>query len=385
MTKYEKGMIDYIDRHLVSISFIVVTVLGILIRIPLRHQISGDAKYYLLPWYEIILKNGIGRQVGNYNFPYQFAIFMMTKLPLKPLYAYKLLSCGFDFLLAMICALLVFEITKKWNRTLLAYCAVLLSPVVVLNSAAWAQCDSIYVFFAMCGLYLIMKDRITFAMFCFGLSLAFKLQAVFFFPALMILYFRKREFSVLRFLVIPLAFVVISLPMVFGGRNLMELVQVYMEQTNHYPNMTVNYPSFYSILSANDYKMYSKAAILFTVTGLGALLFYIVYHRIEMTKENTVMIMFLCAFTCVLFLPAMHERYGYSCEILAWILVFLMPRTVPLCIALQLLTLRTYSEYLFGTRINLTSLAFINVMLYCFYVYLLLKEMRASKTHRTTD
>ena len=30
-----------------------------------------------------------------------------------------------------------------------------------------------------------------------------------------------------------------------------------------------------------------------------------------MTKENTVMLLFLCVFTCVLFLPAMHERYVY--------------------------------------------------------------------------
>ena len=104
-----------------------------------------------------------------------------------------------------------------------------------------------------------------------------------------------------------------------------------------------------------------------------------------MTKENTVMIMFLCAFTCVLFLPAMHERYSYSYEILAWILAFLMPKTAPLCIALQLLTLRTYSGYLFGTHINLTALAFLNVLLFCFYTYLLLKEMRSSQSHRTMD
>ena len=137
MTKFEKRIVDYISQHLIPISFIVVTVLGILIRIPLRGLVSNDASRFLLPWYEEILENGIGSQVGNYNFPYQFAILIMTKLPLKPLYAYKLLSCGFDFLLAIVCAMMVYEITKKWSRTLLAYCAVLLSPVVFLNSAAW--------------------------------------------------------------------------------------------------------------------------------------------------------------------------------------------------------------------------------------------------------
>lgn len=376
-------MIDFITRHLIPIAFIVVTVLGILIRIPLRDCISNDANKYLLPWYEEILNNGLSSQVGNYNFPYQLAIFFLTKLPMKPLYAYKLLSCGFDLLLAVICALLVFDITKKRSHTLLVYCAVLLSPVVILNSAAWAQCDSIFVFFAVCGLYLLLKDKTFFAMLCFGLSLAFKLQAVFFFPGLMILYFMRKDFSIGHFLAIPLAMVVLSLPMIFWGRSLLELVSVYAGQSDTYHYMTVDYPSLYCIFSANDYDVYSKVAILLTVTALGALFFWIVYHRIEMTKENTIMLLFLSAFTCVLFLPAMHERYGYPYEILAWVLVFLIPKTAPLCVGLQLLTLRTYSAYLFGTQINLTMLAFGNLILYCLYVYLLLKQMQENVNDTT--
>lgn len=75
MTKFEKRIINFITSHLIPIAFIVVTVLGILIRIPLRHHISGDASLLLLPWYEEILNNGLSSPVGNYNFPYQLAIF----------------------------------------------------------------------------------------------------------------------------------------------------------------------------------------------------------------------------------------------------------------------------------------------------------------------
>ena len=376
MTKFEKRIINFITSHLIPIAFIVVTVLGILIRIPLRHHISFDASTFLLPWYEEIQNNGLSNQVGNYNLPYQLAIFLLTKLPMEPLYAYKLLSCGFDLLLAVVCAFVIFDITKKWNRTLLVYCAVLLSPVVVFNSAAWAQCDSIYVFFSVCGLYLLLKDKPFCAMLCFGLSLAFKLQAVFFFPGLLILYFMRKDFSIGHFLAIPLAMVLLSAPMVFVGRSLLELVQVYVGQSDTYHFMTMNYPSLYCIFSANNYDTYSKVAILLTVTALGALFFWIAYHKIEMTRENTVMLLFLSAFTCVQFLPAMHERYGYPYEILAWVLAFLIPQTAPLCIGLQLLTLRTYSAFLFGAQINLTALAFGNMILYCLYVYLLLKQMR---------
>lgn len=217
-------------------------------------------------------------------------------------------------------------------------------------------------------------------MFCFGLSLAFKLQAVFFFPALVLIYLLKKNFSVVKFLLIPLAVVIVSSPMLLAGRSILELLQVYIGQTVEYSEMAMNYPSFYCLLRANDYGMFSKPAILFAVTGLGALLFYVAYHRVDMTKENMVMLLFLSAFTCVLFLPAMHERYGYPYEILAWILVFLVPKTAPLCVGLQLLSLRTYSCYLFGTEINLTALALANLVIYLSYVFILLKEMRRERS-----
>lgn len=378
MTKLEERIADFIMDHFTMIAYLTVTAIGILVRVPMRGFVSADARVYLLPWYEEIRASGIAQQVGNYNLPYQLAIFLMTKLPIAPLYGYKLLSCVFDLLLASICVAVMWELfpEKKKHASLLVYCAVLISPVVVLNSAAWAQCDSIYVFFALCGVYLLMKDRTGLSMFCFGLSLAFKLQAVFFFPALIMIYFMKRNFSASRFLLIPLAMVVVSVPMLFAGRSPLELLRVYVGQTREWPMMANNYPSLYLLFGGENYDLLAKPAILFTVTGLGALFYYIACNRVKMTKENMVMLLFLCAYTCVLFLPAMHERYGYPYEILAWILVFLVPKTAPLCIGLQLMTLRTYSTFLFNTGINLTALAWGNVAIYVLYVILLLKEMR---------
>lgn len=378
MTTYEKRIAQFMTDHLVPIVFVLITALGILMRIQLRDQTSGDSLGALIPWYEEIRQYGLSHQVGNYNFPYQLAIFLLTKLPLKPLHAYKLLSCSFDFLLAVISALVVHHIMQKTERALLTYCAVFLSPVVILNSAAWAQCDSIYVFFALFGTYLLLKNRTFSAMLCFGFSLAFKLQAVFLFPGLLILYFMRKDFPIWHFLAIPLGMVILSLPMLFVGRNLLELVQVYAWQSNTYRFMTMNYPSFYSILSASNYEIYAPMAILLTISILTLLLFYIAHNKIQMNAQNTVMLLFLSAFTCVLFLPAMHERYGYPYEILAWVLTFLIPQSAPLCIGLLLISLRTYGAYLFGAPIHLTWLAIGNACLYGMYVYLFLRKTHSS-------
>ena len=245
-----------------------------------------------------------------------------------------------------------------------------------MNSSVWAQCDSIYVFFAIVAVYMIMKNRLMWAMIFFGLSLAFKQQVVFLFPALCILYVVKRNFSALYFLCIPIAMVVISLPMLLVGRSLSELFGNYLAQMGRYPHMFMNYPSFYCIFRVNDYNMFSMLTILLTIVVLGLLSFWIVYNKITFTKKSIIMLFFLTAFTCVLFLPAMHERYGYSYEILACILAFMLPGTTPLCIGLQLVSIRTYSAYLFGSSINLDILSYVNLFIYLAYLYILLKEIR---------
>ena len=384
MTKVEKKIADFVMNHLNVIAIVAVTLIGVIIRIPLRGFLSDDADIFLLPWYEEIQASGISKQVGNYNLVYQFAIYVMTKLPIKPLYAYKILSCIFDLLLAVVCALVVdsFFREEKRYRTVLVYGAVLISPVVLLNSAAWAQCDSIYVFFGICGLYLLLKDRPGWAMFCFGLSLAFKLQAVFFFPALFFIYLMKKNFTALKFLLIPAGVVGCSLPMLMAGRTIREIVLVYFWQTKENPMMHINYPSLYCLLDYVPYEGFSEAAILITVVALGMLFFYIAHQNKRVGgggKADIIIYLFLSTYTCVLLLPAMHERYGYSYEILAWILACLIPKTAPLCIGLQLMTLRTYSHFLFKTPINLTALGYLNIVIYFLYVWILLRELKQER------
>lgn len=94
--------------------------------------------------------------------------------------------------------------------------------------------------------------------------------------------------------------------------------------------------------------------------------------------NNLYMMAYIIVYTCVLFLPGMHERYGYMYEILAIVLVFLNPKMIPICIALICVSLNTYGHYLFGLSINMMALGFINSIIYFVSVYLLDKEMSRS-------
>ena len=93
MTKFEKRILDFADRHLPLLLAALCTLLGIAVRVSLREVVSDDYNTFLLPWYNLISANGLSQQVGDYNFLYQFIIWILTKIQIPSLYAYKICSC----------------------------------------------------------------------------------------------------------------------------------------------------------------------------------------------------------------------------------------------------------------------------------------------------
>ena len=390
MLKLERKLLEWVDRQLNVIRIVVVCVRGLAIRWPMRDLVRGDSYYFLLPWYDRIKENGLSQQVGDYNLLYQALIALLTYLPLKPLYAYKLLSVVFDYALATGAAFLTASVTKEdrqWKGAIV-FGLVLLSPLVVLNSAAWAQCDGIYTCFAVFSLLALYKERHILAMVLLGLSFTFKLQAVFLLPLFLFVYYSRRKFSLLLFFVVPLTMCAASLPSVFFGRSLVDVFLIYFRQTGSYPYMAMNYPSPWLLLangmSSSVYGLLRLPAMGFTVAALAVLMLYWLRKRILPEGENLLIMAFLLCFTCVLFLPSMHERYGFIYEILAIILAVLIPKTAPLCIGLIAVTVCTYGSFLFNWQsVPLKTLAVLNLVIYVAYVFMLSRRMRPAITEET--
>ncbi len=386
MFKIEQKILQWVDKYLVVFVVAIITMAGMAVRLPLQEYVSMDAYGFLLPWYNHILANGISQQVGDYNFLYQAAIWLMTKLPVEPLVAYKTLSIFFDYLLAVGAGLLVLCLTKEHKvwKAVLGYGAALLLPTVVLNSGAWAQCDSIYTAFAIWALLAFVKEKYPLAMVLLGLSFAFKLQAIFFLPIFLFVYYQRRKFTVLQFVLIPGTMLVAGLPLVFVGRNLMDMFTIYSEQTNTYPYMSMNYPSAWLLLTheryQSEFEYLETFAIVLTVAVLALMMLVWLKKKIGTEGQNLVIMAFLLAYTCVLILPSMHERYSYPVEILAVVLAILIPKTIPLCVALQGISLCTYGYYLFQNEaFKLPELAILNILVYGGYAWYLHKRLLATK------
>jgi Gpi18-like mannosyltransferase len=103
----------------------------------------------------------------------------------------RIISVVFDLVLAYFTYRIVaLRHTGTWLPSLAAI-IVLFLPTVATNSGMWGQADSFYAALGLGGVSFLVLRRPWLASVFFGLSLAFKLQAVFLFPLLLVLALKK--------------------------------------------------------------------------------------------------------------------------------------------------------------------------------------------------
>lgn len=391
MNKIEKKLLIYIEKHLSFMLLTVCMLLGLAIRYALKDFTSADYVYSLQPWYKEIAENGISKQVGDYNLLYQMVIYVMTMFHIRPLYAYKIFSCFFDMALAFTIADIVSLNSARFKKekATLAYCFVWLSPIIVLNSAAWAQCDAIYSFFCLFSILLLEKKHYCMSLCFLGIAFAFKLQTVFLLPLFFFLYFKQKNFSIVQFALIPLSMLGISFPAVLGGRKLTEVFTIYTNQANTYQSISENYPSVWLLLcKAGDGAQYDYMkipTICITIFVLTLIMFRWLKKDYKIDGKNLYIMAYLLCYTCVFFLPSMHERYGFLYEVLSIALAIMIPKMAPLSVALICVSMNTYGSFLFGRSLNLPILSWLNLAIYILSIFILEKEMGRETTEREDE
>ena len=385
MTNFERKIIDIITKNSVCVFVGGITILSLLIRFSCKEFVSGDASGALLTWYDVIKSKGcrsLSEQIGDYNILYQFIIYIFTLIPLKALYAYKVFSAIFDYALAIIAAMIVdynpgarFTDRLRSEKFAITYSVIIMSPLVFLNSSCWAQCDSIYTFFVFASMYAFINGKYSKMFLLYGIAFSFKFQAIFALPLFFILYFYKKKYSIIKFLFIPMVMIVTALPGIFMGRSLTDPFLNYFNQVGEYKAVSMNYNSFWnSIVSEwpgvnNDYHEFKMVAVIFTISVLGIIMLKVINSNIEMNNYQLILLFHVTVYTCVLFLPTMHERYGYIYEITAIILMLLNKKYFAPGIGVILLSCITYGNFLFGLGCPLLITSIINVFLYIWYAY----------------
>jgi Gpi18-like mannosyltransferase len=327
------------------ITWIILIVIGIIIRIALLPVKTGDYIGFLNPWINFIKSHGYASSL-KYNFydytpSYIYILIGIAKSGFNPLYSVKIVSILFEYVAAFFIGKIAYQRYHSNLIVLISLAVVPLVPTVILNSSYLSQCDSIYAGIIMGSIYFAVKNRQLLSIVFLGIAFAFKLQTVFILPFYFVLMLREK----LRwqyFLLIPFIFIVSILPTWHYGRNFEDLLKVYISQTDHYKLLTLNFPNLYIWISNNYYESVKTAGILFTV--FITLLSGYLLSRIkkEFSFEIWVKLAFLSAIIVPFILPDMHERYMYLGDLLGVLYFMVTKKNIHLPIGIIIVSFYSY-------------------------------------------
>ena len=318
--------------------------LAMLARVSFIERSSGDYDVYLAAWLEKLAAGSFGdgmrADIGEYNVLYQYILFIITRLPVPPLYAVKAVSFLGDAVLAGAVAALA---AREGRPSLTAFGAMLLLPTAVLNGGMFAQCDSLYAACALWGLVLALRGRRTGSAVCFALSLAFKLQAVFLLPIVAVLWADKklRLADAGTFL---LTLAAVMLPAMLGGKSPARIVGIYTAQTGLYTGLNYGAANLFGMMPTQglDVYAYGNFAMALAVGACALLVMAGMRRAGRLCEEGYMHLALLLVLTIVFLLPRMHERYFYLAGALSVALSCRLPRMLPAAALIELASLSTY-------------------------------------------
>lgn len=348
---FSKSM-KFDQKKIENLVFIaVITIIGLYARNYLFPIESGDYHQFLLPWYNQLSDNGgfaaVGMDIGDYMPTYYYILAFLTYLPFEPLVGIKIISCIADIILAIIIYKIVFHITKNKNRSIAAYGIVIFLPSILLNSAAWAQCDGIFTLFIAASILFILKGKDWGAVICFSIAFVFKIQAIFFAPVLLLLYLKNklRWRTVLAF---PSVYIISIIPALVTGGNFLDLITVYFRQSKQYSLLNMYIQNAWGLLFEVRSKELAAAGVMFAGGVVLIALFWIYRTRFEINDSIIITLSALFTLLVPFVLPHMHERYYYLATVISVIFAVIHPKRIWTLLIMEFCLFQAEAHNLFG-------------------------------------
>ena len=390
LKKVNETIWNFIEKYHNWIYFILITILAIIARVLLIKYKSGDYKLFLEPWFNTLNMygglGGLAHDVGNYTPIYMTILAILTYFPVSSLVSIKIVSIIFDFIGAIAVKKIVEELlaNKKYKEkvSLLMYAVCLFIPTVLLNSAYWAQSDSIYTAFALLSVLYLIRKNYKLAFILFGISLSFKLQAIFIFPLYVLMFIADRKIKFRYFLFIPAVIFILSIPKAIISHDLLAGFRVYFNQMGTYSQyITLNFPNIYGIffgglsnsnLIETPFNELSSIGIIITFMILITLAYFVYIKKIKFDKEAIIEFGLFSILITTFFLPQMHERYLFMGDVIAILYLIVNLRKYYIPILIEFISLNGYMYLLFsGFAINFSTLSIAFLVLIILYT----KEM----------
>jgi Gpi18-like mannosyltransferase len=286
----------------------------------------------------------------TYNPPYLYLLYIIARTfpDMDKVLAIKIPSLITDFICAYFVYLLVKLRYPNKVYPIIAALVFLYTPTVVLNSAFWGQADVLFTAPLLACLYFLMIKKNTLAFIAFGISLSFKLQALFLAPLLVGLLL-SREVSWKQFLIIPAILFIAIIPAWIAGRPLPELIGVYVYQTQQYQLLAMTAATVYTWMPdmGLTQKYFTFTGVVFTA-ALSFLFAILIYKsQAKLTNPFLLKLALVSVLFVPFFLPKMHDRYFFPADVISIIFAFYFPEFFYVPVVIILSSFFAYQSTLF--------------------------------------
>lgn len=315
---------------------------------------NSDMEAKVLVWYAKLQRHGplvgLGKDFYNYTPPYVYllALATLTSSFLAPLTAVKIIALVFDILTAGVVLSIVRLQRPRGYLPILAAAIFFTAPTFLINSAVWGQADSTFALFALGCVYFLLVEKSFFAVALAAIALAVKPQGVFLFPLLllMMLWRRVRWWHLFA---VPVVYGLCMAPAVAMGRTWYEVFTAYTSQAGAGKALTHNAANIYVFVPRDAYSWLLWPAVIGAVLVFLAWIYWS-WRSIRQPDAPTIVLLALVCMTLVPFLlPNMRERYYYLADVLSVILAFMVPVLWYLPVLFQVLSMLSYSMFLWGS------------------------------------
>lgn len=216
-----------------------------------------------------------------------------------------------------------------------------------------------------------------------GIGFIFKLQAIYVLPVFIILYIlREKGLRIFHFLWLPVMYLIGGLPAVLAGRRVLDVYDVYYHQASYegFNAMTMNMPNLYSF-SLSDYPALKMPALMITLCIFIFMACFIQKCKPQIDSANLVYLSVWCLWTCIMFLPAQHERYNFP--VLLILTAFYIVTDIRKCwpaLVINVISCFQYGNYLFKAFYpNEALMAIFHMIAYLYVTYDLLRRLGDSQ------
>lgn len=322
----------------------VLIVIGLLLKVLLLDYQYIDYGFYLSHWIQEIKDNGyllaLKEPFYNYTPTYMYILVLIAKLDVNSLYAIKLVSILFEYILAYFVGRLLFLRWRLELVKLIPFAVIPLLPTVLLNSAFMSQCDSIYTTFIIGSIYFLFTKKQCWGMLFLGIAFALKAQTAIILPFYFV-YMLRGHIKWYLFLIVPLVYVISILPVWFAGRSFVDLLTIYIAQAEYNAELVKNFPNIYIwIAELGDLAKLVGMTVILLFTLLGG--WWMSKKKYVFTLEQWYKLILLSAIVCPFFLPGMLERYMYLGDIFAVVYMMLHRRNIFIGISLIFISFYSY-------------------------------------------